>query len=125
VKNSFGFSILLFTAFNVIGKSYRQVVNQVNNSQLLLKLEILDKFRLSSNCKIQHKENLLHYLVHTSSGEMGVLMTFLNHRALTKQCSQLTCIVIFSSTVHKLWHFAAAVLNNVVITNTKNNDLSK
>jgi hypothetical protein len=30
----------------VSNKSYRQVLTPVNNSQLLLKLEILDKFRL-------------------------------------------------------------------------------
>jgi hypothetical protein len=70
-----------FTAFNVVDKSYREVLTPVNNSQLLLKLEILDKFRLVTYHKIQHKENAALYLVHTSSGEMGVLMT-LNHRAL-------------------------------------------
>jgi hypothetical protein len=51
----FGFSILYFTTFNVIDKSYRQVLTPVNNSQLLLKLEILDKFRLVTYNKIQHK----------------------------------------------------------------------
>jgi hypothetical protein len=79
MKNKFGFSILLFTSFNVIDKSYRQVLTPVNNPQLPLKLEILD---LLQTTKIQHKENLQHYLVHTSSGETGVLMT-LNHRVLT------------------------------------------
>ncbi len=77
----FGFSILLFTAFNVIDESYRQVLTPVNNYQLLLKLEILDKFILVANHKIQLKENLQHYMVRTSSGETGVLMT-LNHGAL-------------------------------------------
>jgi hypothetical protein len=72
----------LFTAFNVIDKSYRQVLTPVNNSQLLLKLEILDKFRLVTNHNRQHKENLQHYLVYTSSGETRVLMT-LNHIAST------------------------------------------
>jgi len=57
VKNMFSFSVLLFTAFNVIDKSYRQVLTPGNNSQLLLKLEILDKFRLVTNHKIQHKGN--------------------------------------------------------------------
>ncbi len=80
VKNMFGFSIVIFTAFDVIDKSYRRVLTMINNSQLLLKLEILDKFRLVTNHKTQYKENLQHYLVHTSSGETGVLMT-LNHRA--------------------------------------------
>jgi hypothetical protein len=55
-KNMFGFSILLFTASNVIDKSYRQVLTLVNSAQLLLKLEILDKFRLVTNHKTQHKE---------------------------------------------------------------------
>jgi hypothetical protein len=72
----------LFTAFDVIDKSYRQVLAPVNNSQLLLKLEILDKFRLVTFHKIQHKEIATLYLGHTSSGETGVLMT-LNHRAST------------------------------------------
>jgi len=36
--------------------SYRQVVISVNNSQLLLKLEILDKLMLVIFLKIQHKE---------------------------------------------------------------------
>jgi hypothetical protein len=43
--------ILYFTAFNVVDKSYRQVLTSVNNYQLLLKLEILDKFRLVTNHK--------------------------------------------------------------------------
>jgi hypothetical protein len=51
VKNMFGFSILYFTAFNVVDKSYRQVLTSVNNSKLLLKLEILDKLRLVTNRK--------------------------------------------------------------------------
>jgi hypothetical protein len=55
VKNRFGFSILLFTAFNVDDKSYRQVLTPVNNAQRLLKLEILEKFRLVTNHKMQHK----------------------------------------------------------------------
>jgi hypothetical protein len=46
VKNALGFSILYCTIFNVIDKSYRQVLTLINNFQLLLKLEILDKFRL-------------------------------------------------------------------------------
>ncbi len=53
----FGFSIILFTTFDVIDKSYRQVLTPVNNYQLLLKLEILDKFRLVTNHKKQHKGN--------------------------------------------------------------------
>jgi hypothetical protein len=79
VKNQFGLLQMLYFHSNVIGKSYKQVLTPFNNSQLLLKLEIPDKFRLVTNPKIQHKGNQ-HFLVHTGTGEMGVLMT-LNHRA--------------------------------------------
>jgi hypothetical protein len=57
MKNMFGFSILYFTAFNVDDKSYRQVLTPVNKSQLLLKLEIQDKFRPVTNHKFKHKGN--------------------------------------------------------------------
>ncbi len=79
----FAFSILLFTASSVIDKSFRQVLTRVNNSQLLLKLEIPNEFRLVTNHKIKHKENFQHYMDHTNTGETGVLMT-LNHRASTQ-----------------------------------------
>jgi hypothetical protein len=36
----------VFSAFSVLHKSYRQVLTPVNNLQLLLRLPILDKFRL-------------------------------------------------------------------------------
>jgi len=36
---------------------YRQVLTPVNNTQLLLKLGILDKFRLVTFHKTQHKES--------------------------------------------------------------------
>jgi hypothetical protein len=36
----------LYFRLYVIDKSYRQVLTIINNSQLLLNLEILDKFRL-------------------------------------------------------------------------------
>jgi hypothetical protein len=44
-------------SFDVDDKSYWQVLTQVNNSQLLLKLEILDKFRLATNHELKHKGN--------------------------------------------------------------------
>ncbi len=47
---------ILYFRLYVIDKSYRQVLTPANNSQLLLKLEILDKFRLVTFHKIQHKE---------------------------------------------------------------------
>jgi len=52
-----GFSILYCAAFNVDDKSYRQVLTLIHNSQLLLKLEILDKFRLVTNQQFTHKGN--------------------------------------------------------------------
>jgi hypothetical protein len=52
-----GFTILYCTIFNVINKSYRQVLTMINNSQVLLKLEILDKFRLVTNQQFKHKGN--------------------------------------------------------------------
>jgi len=57
VKNMFGFTVLYCTVFNVNDKSYRQVLTLINNSQLLLKLEILDKFRLVTNQWFKHKGN--------------------------------------------------------------------
>jgi len=47
---------ILYFKLQVIDKSYRQVLTPVSNSQLLLKLEILDKLRLATFLKTQHKE---------------------------------------------------------------------
>jgi hypothetical protein len=43
VKNLFGLSSDIVFLLSVIYKSHRQVLTPINNSQLLLKLEILDK----------------------------------------------------------------------------------
>jgi hypothetical protein len=59
---------------------YRQVLTPVNNSQLLLKLEILDKLRLVTFHAMATQRKCKLKLVHTSSGETRVLMT-LTHRA--------------------------------------------
>jgi hypothetical protein len=55
-----GSSILYFRLY-VIDKSYGQVLTPVNNSQLLLKLEIIDKFRLVAFHKntIQRNNNFI------------------------------------------------------------------
>ncbi len=75
MKNLFGLSS--DTLFQIIiYKSYRQLLTPVNNSQLLLKLEILDKLRLVTLHKWQHKESATLKLVHTSE----VLMTLI-HKA--------------------------------------------
>ena len=60
---------ILYFRLQVIHKSYRQVLTPVNNSQLLLKLEILDKLRLVTQRKLQH------FLVGTGTGETGGLVT--------------------------------------------------
>jgi hypothetical protein len=83
-KNPFtmvlGFSILLFTDFNVVDKSCRQVLTPVNNSQLPFKA--VTSRQVQTCCKPQNttQRKLQHFLVQTGTGESGVLMT-LNHRA--------------------------------------------
>jgi len=63
-------------SFNVINKSYRQVLTPVNNSQLLLKLVILDKFRLvtfhtlATQKKLQHKTDLHWFRRNKSSHDL-------------------------------------------------------
>jgi hypothetical protein len=56
----------------------------MNNSQLLLKLEILDKLRLVTFHKRQYKESATLELVHTSSGEVQVLMTLIHNMSKMK-----------------------------------------
>jgi hypothetical protein len=46
VKNTFAYSSDTLLQLSVIYKLYRQALTPVNNSQLLLKLEILGKLRL-------------------------------------------------------------------------------
>jgi hypothetical protein len=65
----------------VIYKSYRQVLTPINNFQLLLKLEILDKLRLATIHKRQHKESVTLKLVYASSGETRVLMASIHNVA--------------------------------------------
>jgi hypothetical protein len=47
----------MYFKLQFIYKSYRQVLTSSNNSQLLLKLEILDKFRLATKQWYKDKEN--------------------------------------------------------------------
>jgi hypothetical protein len=76
VKNPFGISPIYVFQLGVIYMSYRQVLTLIHNSQLLLKLPILDKFRFATFHKgAKHKETTVLKLVKTSSGEMQVLMT--------------------------------------------------
>jgi len=80
VKNPFFISSDTLFQLRVIYKSYRQVLTPVNNSELLLKLDILDKLRLVTFHKWQHKESATLKRVHTSSGETRVLVTLI-HKA--------------------------------------------
>jgi len=79
VKNPFGLSSDSLFQLGVIYKSYRQVLTLVNNSQLFLKLEILDNLRLATFHKWQHKETVTSELIHTSSGEIRILMTLIHN----------------------------------------------
>jgi hypothetical protein len=100
----FGFSILYYTAFNVDDQSYRQVLTLINNFQLLLKLEILDKFRLlqtnNSNTKETATFSSLHqYRRNGSSHDLETLSIDLMTLAAL-------CVQAFSLLMpHKLGHF--------------------
>jgi len=52
--------LILYFRLQVIHKSYRHVLTLVNNAQLLLKLDILDKLRLLHFTKLNTKK-LQHY----------------------------------------------------------------
>jgi hypothetical protein len=56
VKNPFGVTPINVFKLGIIYMPYRQVLTTINNFQLLLKLRILDKFRLATFHKGQHKE---------------------------------------------------------------------
>ncbi len=96
--------------------SYRQVLTPVNNSQLLLKLEILGNLRLVTFHKWQHKENATLELVHTSSREMQVLNENFSWPWLTKylKCSSLSASHFYNDT--KLWCFTVTLWINFIIT---------
>ncbi len=65
--------------------------------------------------KVQRQRKVQHFLVYSSTGETGVLMT-LNHWASMQKCSPL-CVQTFSLlAMHKLLHFVLAEWNNDVIT---------
>jgi hypothetical protein len=73
VKISLAYSVFYFQLFD---KSYRQVLTPVNNSQLLLKLAILDKFRLATfhgmttQKKLQYKTGLHWFRRNESSRDL-------------------------------------------------------
>jgi len=54
VKSGFGKVFQIFIFFQVIYKSYRQVLTSIENSSLLLKLRISNKSRLATFYKTLH-----------------------------------------------------------------------
>jgi hypothetical protein len=80
VKNPFGLLMMLYLHSSVIDKSYRQVLTPVKNSQLLLKLAILDKFGLGTFHTLATQKKLLHKTIYTGLGDKRVLVTLI-HKA--------------------------------------------
>ena len=108
-------SQFFYSAFNVVDKSYRQVLTPVKNSQLLLKLEILDKLRLVTfhRNKTERKCNV--YLVQTRKEKHEFSWPWTTEHRHYNSC-RLSTHDIFSLTQHKIWHFAATIWYIVVIT---------
>ncbi len=79
MKNLFGLSSDTLFQLGVIYESCRQELTLVNNSQLLLRLEILDRLRLATFHKQQRKESVTLELVNTSSGEKRVPITLIHN----------------------------------------------
>ncbi len=70
---------MIYFQLGDIYMSYRQELTPVNNSQLLLKLLILDKFRLVTFLLTPTQRNYNTKLVNTSSGETRVLVTLIHN----------------------------------------------
>ncbi len=76
MKNPFGLYQMIYFQLGDIYMSYRQVLTPINNSQLLLKLLILDKFRLvtfllkPTQKKLQHKTGLFQFRRNESSRDL-------------------------------------------------------
>jgi hypothetical protein len=86
------------TIFNVIDKSYRQVLTLISNSQLLLKLEISDKFRLVTK-ETATFSSLDQYRRNGSSHDLEILsVNITTLAALRTQTFSLLA-------THKLLHF--------------------
>jgi len=81
-------SVWLIQDLRIIYVLYRHVLTPVNNAQLILKLEILDKLRLVTFNKWQHKQSVTLELVHTSSRETQILVT-LTHKTLKMLVAKL------------------------------------
>ncbi len=97
----------------VIDKSYRQVLTPVNNSQLLLKLEILDKIRLVTfhTTETQRK-------CHVVTGSYQFRRNESSHD-LDSQCVKMKMLVTqvcHSLDATKLQCFAVTLWNNLIIT---------
>ncbi len=88
VKSVFGKVFQIFIFFQVIYKSYRQVLTLVENSSLLLKLRIFNKSRLATLYKHSTQRNAVQQTGFILIGETAISMT-LNRRAFTKWRSPL------------------------------------
>jgi len=95
MKICFASQFFLFRAFNVDDKSYRQVLTPVNNSHVLLKLEITRQVQTCYKPHNTTQNKLQHFLVYTSTGEMGILMT-LKHSVDITMLAACVCTVIFT-----------------------------
>jgi hypothetical protein len=101
----FCFAILYCSNFNVIDKSYREVLTLINNSQLLLKLR---QVQTCYKPTVQRQRKLQHFLVYSGEGETGIPMT-LNHWASTQRRSPLSAGKCF----HFWWHISFCILSQL------------
>jgi hypothetical protein len=107
---------ILYFRLKFIYKSYRQVLTPVNNSQLLLKLEILGKLRLFTFHKntIQRKHNIL-------TGSFSFRRNVSSHD-LEPQSIAVTKLAALSvptfsfSTQPKHWHFLLPLCDTILLS---------
>ncbi len=105
VKTMFGWVLQIYFKLQVIYKSCRQVLTSSNNSQLLLKLDILDKLRLVTKTTVQRQRKLQHFLVCSGMQETGDSTT-LNHCVSEQQHTRcFACTSIFT------WQCQASALH--------------
>ncbi len=103
MKNMFGFSILLFTAFNCWWPILQTSTDPSQQFSAPFKAGNSRQVQTCYKPQNETQRKLQHFLVYTGTGEMGVLMT-LKHWVSTQWHSQLIC-KCFHLTLHKLRHF--------------------
>ncbi len=103
MKNSFDVVLIIVFQLGVICKSYRQVLTPINNSQLLLKLPILDKFRLAT---LQKSATQINYSIKTGRNQFRRNESshdLDSSRAISKDEHCLSVRCFYNNA--KLWHF--------------------